>query len=67
MSGFVLTLIISVILVLLAVGGLCIGLIITGKTHIVRGACGRAPSTRRDEHCGKEVQCTLCESNKEEK
>jgi hypothetical protein len=60
MSGLVVTIIITVILVLLAVAGLSIGLILTGKSRLDRGACGRIPQKKRDDHCGQDIVCPLC-------
>ena len=63
MSSLVTTIVITVILVLLAVGGLSIGLILTGKPKITRGTCGWNPKKKRDETCGKKIKCPLCEED----
>ncbi len=60
MKPLVITLILAVLLVALALAGLAIGLILTGKSRLQLGACGRYPKRRRDEHCGVETHCPLC-------
>ena len=61
------TFLITFILVVLAITALSIGWLITGKPKIVRGSCGIDPGRRRDEHCGKDIRCDLCENNPENK
>jgi hypothetical protein len=62
MSSLLVTIIISVVLVLLAVAGLSIGLILTGKPKITRGTCGWNPKKERTEDCGKKIKCPLCKN-----
>ncbi len=66
MSSLVTTIIITVILVLLAVAGLSIGLILTGKPKITRGTCGWDPKKKKDAACGKKIKCPLCEEDDDE-
>lgn len=61
------TFLITFILVVLAITALSIGWLITGKPKIVRGSCGLDPQRRRDDHCGKDIRCDLCEKSKEAK
>lgn len=49
------------IAVLLCMGLLGIGWLLTGKPKIQAGACGRAPSQKRSESCGQKASCQLCE------
>jgi hypothetical protein len=58
------TLIIAFMLVVLAIAALAIGWLLTGKSRIERGACGRDPTKRQDEACSKDVSCGLCEKPK---
>jgi hypothetical protein len=60
MNPFLLTLLAASVLVLASVGLLAIGWLITGKSKIIRGACGMNPHRSRDEDCGKETSCGLC-------
>lgn len=61
MSSLFFTIMIAFIIVLLAVGLLAIGWLITGKTKIRPGACGRDPTKNRDEECSDEkISCGLC-------
>ncbi len=63
MSTFVTTLVIAVLVTMLALFGLGIGWILTGKSRIRRGACGMDPTKPRDGSCGKKIQCGLCDRN----
>lgn len=40
-----------------------IGYMLTGKSKIQPGSCGRAPSQKKDENCGNDVTCELCKPN----
>ena len=55
-----LTLVIAFVLIVLAIASLAIGWLITGRTKIERGACGRDPHRKRDEECGTSLKCDLC-------
>ncbi len=59
------TFLITFVLVVLAITALSIGWLITGKPKMVRGSCGIDPQRRRDEHCGKDIRCGLCEKPEE--
>lgn len=67
MSTLALTIIIACVLVLLAVAGLGISWLLTGKSSLKPGACGRAPTKKRDSQCGTDVSCGLCGKESEEK
>jgi hypothetical protein len=67
MSDLGLTIIIASVLVVLAMAFLGISWLITGKLSLRPGACGRAPTKDRDEHCGKDVTCGLCGKNEKKK
>lgn len=60
MESLVVTVAISIVLVFLAVAGLAIGLILTGKSKITRGTCGYNPKKERSDDCGKKIKCGLC-------
>lgn len=61
MSTLLLTLAIAFIIIVLAIAFLAIGWLITGKSKIQPGACGRDPTKKKnDEECGK-GSCGLCE------
>ena len=48
---------------------LAIGWLITGRSRLQPGACGRDPTKKRDdkEGCGTGVRCDLCEKPGEKK
>ena len=51
------SLLLAVVFVLIAVGVISIGWILTGKSGVRLGMCGRNPK----EDCGKSISCSLCE------
>ncbi len=59
MSNLFLTLIIAFVVIVIAIACLAIGWLITGKTKIERGSCGRDPTKKRDEDCST-TSCDLC-------
>lgn len=62
MSTILLTLTLAFIGVLCALALLGIGWLITGKSKIKAGACGRDPTKNRDENCNESptLSCGLC-------
>lgn len=65
MSTLILTLSIAFVIVLIAVAALAIGWLLTGKSILRAGACGRDPTKKRDDKsCGPQASCTLCEKPK---
>lgn len=47
---------------------LAIGWLITGRSRLQPGACGRDPTKKRDDKdCGTGVRCDLCEKPGEKK
>lgn len=67
MSTITLTIIIAFFLVILALAALGISWLLTGKSTLRPGACGRDPTKKRDdETCGTETTCTLCKEEKPE-
>jgi hypothetical protein len=64
MGGLWTTILISAVVVLLAVAGLAIGIILTGKSKLNVRRCGWDPHKKRDESCGKKIKCPLCQSEK---
>jgi len=57
---------IAFIVIVLAIACLAIGWLITGKTKIERGACGRDPTQKKDESCSTTTSCNLCSPEKKE-
>jgi hypothetical protein len=57
-SNLFLTLIIAFVIIVLAIASLAIGWLITGKTRLQKGACGRDPTKKQDESC--QSICEIC-------
>ena len=51
MSNLFLTLVIAFVIIVLALACLAIGWLVTGRTRIERGACGRNPNQKKDSSC----------------
>ena len=60
MSNLFLTLVIAFVIIVVAIACLAIGWLITGRTKLERGACGRDPTKPRDESCETTTSCNLC-------
>lgn len=58
MEAFVPTLALSIIAVMGGVFLLSIGWLLTGKSKIQPGACGRNPTAK---DCGNKISCQLCD------
>jgi len=67
MSTLGLTIILASVIVAGAFCLLAIGWLVTGKSKIVPGACGKDPNQKRKEGCGTEVSCSLCDKPKDKK
>lgn len=68
MSLFILTLISAFVVVVLAFLCMAIGWLITGKSKIKGGMCGRDPTKKKEsKSCGDDVRCDLCEDDDEKK
>jgi len=67
MDQLIFTLIIAFIVILVALCLLGISWLITGKSKIRPGACGRTPSENRNKDCGEKSSCELCEKPEDEK
>lgn len=67
MSTLMLTILIAFVFVILAIAGLAIGWLFTGKSSIRAGSCGRLPNKDRDQGCGTNSTCSLCEKETEKK
>ncbi|GAB4228077.1 MAG: hypothetical protein Tsb0021_05250 [Chlamydiales bacterium] len=68
MEHFWTLLLLSGSVVLIAIFLLTIGLFLSGKVRIVRGACGMDPYKLRDRQCGtSEIFCELCKPELESK
>jgi hypothetical protein len=69
MSTLLLTLLIAFVIVAIAISLLAIGWLITGKSKISPGSCGRDPTKKRNDQggCGSQSNCSLCEPEKEKK
>jgi hypothetical protein len=59
-SNLFVTLVIAFVVIVIAIACLAIGWLITGKTKIERGACGRDPYQKRDDSCESTQSCDLC-------
>ncbi len=64
MSPLLLTILIAFFIVASAIALLAIGWLITGKSKMTPGACGRAPTAKKNDSCGDETSCSLCDKNK---
>lgn len=68
MSTLLLTIFIAFVIVVVAISFLAIGWLITGKSKVQPGACGRDPTKKRDQKdCGDTTSCSLCEKPEEKK
>lgn len=67
MATLLITLGFAFIVVVLALALLGIGRLITGKSRIEAGACGRAPKDKRSKSCGTETTCSLCKKDESKK
>lgn len=67
MTSLLLTIIIAFVIVMIAIAFLAIGWLATGKSKIRPGACGRDPTKQKEEDCGKNSSCGLCEKPKDKK
>ncbi len=69
MSSLFATLVIAFIVVMIAIALLAIGWLVTGKSKMKPGACGRDPTKKnqQDDNCGTKVSCQLCEKPEERK
>lgn len=65
MSTLLTTLLIAFIIITLAIAMLAIGWLLTGKSKLKPGACGRDPNKEKNSECGTGISCQLCD--KEEK
>lgn len=63
MTTWLLTVIITFVFIALALLGLGIGRLLTGKTKISKG-CGN-PSIKSDQDCKGQRNCSLCQEKKE--
>lgn len=66
MSQMLLTILLSIILVVLALAGLAIGYIITGKPRLTRGTCGWNPRQANGKRAKTDVKCGLCGAGPDE-
>lgn len=60
MSTLLITLAVAFVFIAIAIAALSIGWLITGKSNVQAGACGKAPHRKRDNSCGS-GGCSLCE------
>ncbi|MDF2577477.1 MAG: conserved putative rane protein [Chlamydiales bacterium] len=54
------TLLATIVIFGLAIIGLMIGWIITGKSKLKRGSCSSVPNDPKDDECGNKASCSLC-------
>lgn len=67
MSALLLTLGIAFFIIVLSLAFMGISWLLTGKLKIKPGACGRDPNKKREESCGTDVNCQLCDKNEDKK
>ncbi|MFV0340160.1 MAG: hypothetical protein ACK5MA_05965 [Parachlamydiaceae bacterium] len=65
MEALPLTILLASVIVLLAILGLAIGWLITGKSKI-RGSCGRGANKDKDDSCGTSTTCEICRKDKKD-
>ncbi len=63
--SLIITILVAFAFFLLALALVAIGWLITGKMKVKIGACGRVPD--KDNKCGEETKCSLCDEGKKEK
>lgn len=61
MSNFYLTLVIAFVIIVLALACLAIGWLVTGKSKLQRGACGKDPTQKKTDDC--DSICHLCSNS----
>jgi hypothetical protein len=66
MSELLFTIIAAAVLIALALVGLAISLILTGKSRLTRGTCGWNPRDKKNKDCGTQTTCSLCKPEKKE-
>jgi hypothetical protein len=59
MSNFTMTFFIAFVIIFMALIGLGIGYLFTGKSRL-RGSCGGKANQLRGEECGKDPNCSIC-------
>lgn len=64
MSTLITTIILALIIVIICLGFLGLGALLTGKSKIKLGSCGRDP-TKKD--CGEKKSCGVCEDDEHKK
>jgi hypothetical protein len=67
MSELLVTLALAFGVVVVALAMLGISWLITGKSKLRPGACGRDPNKKRDDECGTEADCQLCKKDDKKK
>lgn len=69
MSNLFLTLIIAFIVIVIGIAALAIGWLVTGRSKLQTGACGRNPDQKKGENCQETQSCHLCHtpSNEDKK
>lgn len=65
MSALPLTILLATVIVILALLGLGIGWLITGKSKL-RGSCGRGSNREKDGSCGTQNTCEICGKDKKD-
>jgi len=69
MSSLILTLTLAFVVTVIAILLLAISWLITGKSKIRGGTCGRDPTKKQpeDEDCGTKTSCQLCKKPDDDK
>ena len=66
MSNLYLTVALSLLIVFVSLSLLAIGWILTGKSKLRLGMCGRDPTQKKSKECGKDISCVVCGKKQEE-
>lgn len=69
MSTLLLTLTLAFVIIAIAIALLAISWLITGKSKIRPGACGRDPTKKQEktDECGTDVSCIVCKKTEDKK
>lgn len=67
MPAIAITVLIAFFVICGALACLGVGYLLTGKSKMKPGACGRDPHKIREESCGSNVSCQLCDRHEDKK
>lgn len=64
MEKFFETLSFAIVLIILSMIFIAISLLLTGKSKVRKGMCGKNPNEKRNKDCSNKSYCDLCENEK---